>query len=55
VRLDAEEYRAEFAVDSGWTGMAEINVTVEEMDSLYATGRLESDRVRDLPCTQGWC
>ena len=30
--LDAEEYRAEFAVDSGWTGMAELNVSVEEMD-----------------------
>jgi PhoH-like ATPase len=51
--LDAEEYRAEFAVDSGWTGMAELNVTVEEMDELYEAGRLESEQVLDLPCHTG--
>jgi PhoH-like ATPase len=51
--LDAQEYRAEFAVDSGWTGMAELNVSVEEMDSLYETGRLESEQVLDLPCHTG--
>jgi len=51
--LDAEEYRAEFAVDSGWTGMAELNVSVEEMDDLYETGRLESEQVLDLPCHTG--
>ena len=51
--LDAEEYRAEFAVDSGWTGMAEINVTVEEMDLLYSTGRLESGVALELPCHTG--
>ena len=51
--LDAEEYRAEFAVDSGWTGMSELNVSVEEMDVLYETGRLESDQVRELPCHTG--
>jgi PhoH-like ATPase len=51
--LDAEEYRAEFAVDSGWTGMAELNVSVEQMDTLYSTGRLESEEVVDLPCNTG--
>ena len=51
--LDAEEYRAEFAVDSGWTGMAELSVSVEEMDTLYETGRLESEQVLDLPCHTG--
>ncbi|MEP7018238.1 MAG: PIN domain-containing protein, partial [Actinomycetota bacterium] len=51
--LDAEEYRAEFAVDSGWTGMSELSVTVEEMDSLYETGRLESAAARELPCHTG--
>jgi len=51
--LEAEEYRAEFAVDSGWTGMAELNVSVEEMDSLYEAGRLESDLVREMPCHTG--
>jgi PhoH-like ATPase len=51
--LEAEEYRAEFAVDSGWTGMAELSVSVEEMDVLYETGRLESEQVLDLPCHTG--
>ena len=51
--LEAEEYRAEFAIDSGWTGMAELNVSVEEMDSLYETGRLESADVLDMPCHTG--
>ncbi|HYO19744.1 MAG TPA: PhoH family protein [Dermatophilaceae bacterium] len=51
--LDAQEYRAEFAVDSGWTGMAELNVSVEEMDALYETGHLDSDEVRELPCHTG--
>jgi PhoH-like ATPase len=51
--LEAEEYRAEFAVDSGWTGMAELSVSVEEMDTLYESGRLESEQVLDLPCHTG--
>src|SRR6185503_613055 len=51
--LDAEEYRAEFAVDSGWTGMAELAISVEEMDTLYDTARLESPAGRELPCHTG--
>ncbi|MDQ1537821.1 MAG: PhoH-like ATPase [Actinomycetota bacterium] len=51
--LEAEEYRAEFVVDSGWTGMAELSISVEEMDLLYDTGRLESDQVLELPCHTG--
>jgi PhoH-like ATPase len=33
--------------------MAELNVTVEEMDDLYETGRLESEQVLELPCHTG--
>jgi len=33
--IDADEYRAELAVDSGWTGMREIQVTDEQMASLW--------------------
>ena len=51
--MDAEEYLAEFAVDSGWTGMAEVGISVEEMDCLYDTGRLESAAAHDLPCHTG--
>ena len=53
VGLDAEEYRAELAVDSGWTGMAELDVTVEEMDRLYESGRVEHTRAAELPCHTG--
>ncbi|QFG70103.1 PhoH family protein [Ornithinimicrobium pratense] len=48
VGLDAEEYRAELAVDSGWTGMSELEVGDEQMQQLYQTGRLEHPAVRDL-------
>ena len=53
VGLDAEEYRAELAVESGWTGMAELDVSVEEMDHLYEYGRLESREAAELPCHTG--
>ena len=52
VGLPAEEYRAELAVDSGWTGMAELDVTAAEMEQLYQ-GRLEHPAARDLPCHTG--
>ena len=51
--MDAEEYLAEFAVDSGWTGMAELAVSVEEMDSLYEDARLESTEAHELLCHTG--
>ncbi len=51
--LEAAEYRAEFAVDSGWTGMAELGVSTEDMDTLYETGRLESPAAREMPCHTG--
>ncbi|VDR31490.1 PhoH-like protein [Arthrobacter agilis] len=33
--LRADEYRNEFVKDSGWTGVAELDATVEEIDALY--------------------
>jgi PhoH-like ATPase len=51
--LDAEEYRAELAIESGWTGMDELDVTAEEMDHLYEYGRLESVDAAELPCHTG--
>ncbi len=53
VGLEAEEYRAELAVESGWTGMAELEVGVQEMDHLYEYGRLESREAAELPCHTG--
>nr|WP_062211380.1 PhoH family protein [Demequina oxidasica] len=33
--IEAEEYRAELAVESGWTGMREISLTDDQMASLW--------------------
>ncbi|MGV8978182.1 MAG: PhoH family protein [Cellulomonas sp.] len=35
IGLRAEEYRAELAVDSGWTGMGELEVTEQQMALLW--------------------
>lgn len=53
IGLAAEEYRAELAVDSGWTGMAEINLGSEQMAKLYEEERLASRLVGDLPVNTG--
>ena len=52
---DAEEYRAELAVDSGWTGMAELDVTVErDGPRSTSTGRVEHRRrPPSCPCHTG--
>jgi len=51
--LKAEEYRAEFAVDSGWTGMAELDLSEEQMASLWASEELEHREAGELPCHTG--
>ncbi|WP_395294564.1 PhoH family protein [Kitasatospora hibisci] len=38
VGLLAEEYRAELAVTSGWTGMSELHVPADDVDALFAAG-----------------
>jgi PhoH-like ATPase len=53
VGLDAEEYRAELTVDSGWTGMAELEVTDVDMQTLYDVGSLELAAAADFPCHTG--
>ncbi|MDP9395183.1 MAG: PhoH family protein [Actinomycetota bacterium] len=49
----AEEYRAELAVESGWTGMAELEVAGQDLDALYALGEVDLDAARELPCHTG--
>ena len=51
--LNVEEYQAEMAVDSGWTGMAELEVGSQDVDDLYAEGRLDLESARELPCHTG--
>ncbi len=51
--LAAEEYRAELAITSGWTGMAEVRVSPEDLDSLYSDEIIDLDEARELPCHTG--
>ncbi|GAB3565290.1 PhoH family protein [Spelaeicoccus albus] len=51
--LPAEEYLAELAVDSGFTGMAEIEVTGEQMTELYGSGSVESIEAAEHPVNTG--
>ncbi len=53
VGLDAQEYRAEWAVDSGWTGMADLDLTAAELDELYDHGRIDHAAAAELPCHTG--
>jgi PhoH-like ATPase len=53
VGITAEEYRAELAVDAGWTGMAEIEVGSETIDALFASEAVDVEEARDLPCHTG--
>lgn len=49
IGLGAEEYRAELARDTGYTGMAELGLSGEEMSDLYEDERLETELVSELP------
>jgi PhoH-like ATPase len=53
IGLAAEEYRAELAVDSGWTGIAEIDLGSDQMAQLYDDGQLGSRLVGDMPVNTG--
>jgi PhoH-like ATPase len=53
VGLDAQEYLAELAAESGWTGMAEVEVGAAELDVLYDDGVADLEQARDLPCHTG--
>jgi PhoH-like ATPase len=55
VGLVAEEYHAEAISDSdtGYTGMAELEVSAADVDELYDDGTLDLDAARDLPCHTG--
>ncbi|MEU8822518.1 PhoH family protein [Streptomyces sp. NPDC048636] len=54
VGLLAEEYRAELAItDSGWTGMAELAVSAEQVDDLFATETAYIREAAELPVHTG--
>ena len=53
VGLHAEEYRAEAVIESGWTGMVELEVAAADIDALYESGVTDVDAARELPCHTG--
>jgi PhoH-like ATPase len=59
VGLPADEYRVHPAVDSGWTGLSELEVSTSVIDTLYEGNELdithadELASVADLPCHTG--
>jgi PhoH-like ATPase len=59
VGLSADEYRVHPAVDSGWTGMTELDVSTTIIDSLYDDDKIdisatdELGSVAEMPCHTG--
>jgi PhoH-like ATPase len=58
VGLAADEYRAQDVVTSGWTGMADVEVSQAAVDQLYKEGGLDPiahslEHVAELPCHTG--
>lgn len=53
VALEAEEYRAELVVETGFTGMTEVEVSAAEVDRLYEEQVIDLLSVADLPCHTG--
>lgn len=53
VGLLAEEYRAELAITSGWTGMEELQVAAADVDALFAQETIALPGAEDLPVHTG--
>jgi PhoH-like ATPase len=53
VGLAADEYRAELAADTGWTGMAELSVSSADLDRLYGEDCLDLPEAAELPVHTG--
>jgi PhoH-like ATPase len=53
VGVEAQEYRAELASSSGWTGMVEESVGSTIIDSLYEKDRIIHELAKTHPCHTG--
>ena len=51
--MSAEEYRNDNVVDSGWTGIANLELSGDEMADLYDTEIIKSKTVAGLPLNTG--
>ena len=53
VGVKSEEYRAELALTSGWTGMVDATVGGNVIDALYEGGKVAHDLGKEHPCHTG--
>ncbi|PZE70275.1 PhoH family protein [Curtobacterium sp. MCPF17_018] len=53
IGMAAEEYRAELAVDSGYTGIADLQVSGEQMSDLYEQEEIRSAKLDGVPVNTG--
>ncbi|GAA1820357.1 PhoH family protein [Agromyces neolithicus] len=53
IGLDAQEYRAELALDSGWSGMAELSLGSNDMAKLYEHEAMTTPEVEGMPVNTG--
>ncbi|ROP74449.1 PhoH-like ATPase [Curtobacterium sp. PhB115] len=53
IGMAAEEYRAELAVDSGYTGIADLQVSGEQMSDLYEKEEIRSVQLDGVPVNTG--
>ena len=53
VGVEAEEYRAELVMNSGWTGIVELTVGGNVIDALYATERTDHESALEYPVHTG--
>jgi PhoH-like ATPase len=53
IGLSADEYRHELAVDSGWTGMADITLGSNQINELYENEVIHTRLVQDMPVNTG--
>ncbi|PSK87384.1 PhoH-like ATPase [Murinocardiopsis flavida] len=54
IGLAADEYRAELAIEHGWTGIVELEVPAHEVQDLFSGGgTADVEAARDLPTNTG--
>ncbi len=53
VGLPAEEYRAQLVIETGYTGIEEVDVAASDLDRLYEDQVIDLEAAMDLPCHTG--
>ncbi|PRZ18147.1 PhoH-like ATPase [Nesterenkonia sandarakina] len=51
--LAADEYRNEWVTDSGWTGLAEVSASSEQIAQLYEGEKIDLEDAEELPVNTG--